>query len=250
MLFRSVGSAMCSHVRTERGTVLDRTSIFPLTVEEENSEVVKQKKALFEERLAAKLKDRIKGIKDGKDPDELERREQDEAEKELQVADTPLWESDDEWNPLSMDPALLAELKEEDRPQEIKEADDFTEDMQLDRYVGAKVMLPTQGHTFATGTVIKRARDKEGMLIGKDNANPLLDSAVYEVQREDGAVERYHANIIAENIYARIDQDGHSIYLLDEILDHKKDDTAIPVSDGLDRKGKAEEDNKRLEAVD
>ena len=46
-------------------------------------------------------------------------------------------------------------------------------------------------------------------------------------------MERYHANIIAENIYSRIDEDGTNRYILDEVLEHKVDDTALKQSDGF-----------------
>ena len=102
-------------------------------------------------------------------------------------------------------------------------------------------MLPRDGHTFAAGVVKKRSRDQEGELIGKTNYNPLLDSSTYEVQFEDGSVDRYHANIIAENIYSRIDSEGHSQYMLDEILDHKSDDTALRQSEGFTVGSKGEQ---------
>ena len=64
---------------------------------------------------------------------------------------------------------------------------------------------------------------------------------MYEVQFEDGSVDRYHANIISENIYSRIDSEGHSQYMLDEILDHKSDDTAIKQSEGFTVGSKGEQ---------
>ena len=60
------------------------------------------------------------------------------------------------------------------------------------------------------------------------------------MQFEDGSVDRYHANIIAENIYSRIDSEGHSQYMLDEILDHKSYDTAIKQAEGFDVGSKGE----------
>jgi hypothetical protein len=89
--------------------------------------------------------------------------------------------------------------------------------------------------------VKKRSRDQEGELIGRSNSNPLLDSSMYEVQFEDGSVDRYHANIIAENIYSRVDSAGNSQYMLDEILDHQSDDTAIKQSEGFTVGSKGEQ---------
>ena len=76
---------------------------------------------------------------------------------------------------------------------ELKEADDID----YDGYIGAKILLPKDGHNFAVGRVIKRARDKEGNLVGKRNNNPLLDSSEWVVEYEDGDIERHHANVIA-----------------------------------------------------
>ena len=95
---------------------------------------------------------------------------------------------------------------EGDKPTlpDLAEADD----VDLNNYIVAKVMLPKDGHTFASGKVVQRARNPDGELVGKSSGNPLLDTSVYEVEFEDGSVERYHANIIAEHIYSQVDQDG------------------------------------------
>jgi hypothetical protein len=38
--------------------------------------------------------------------------------------------------------------------------------------------------------------------------------------------------VIAENMYAQVDDEGNMFQLLDEIMDHKKDDTAIDIANG------------------
>ena len=81
--------------------------------------------------------------------------------------------------------------------------------------------------------MIKRARDTEGQLIGKRNDNPLLDTSVWLVEYENGDVERYHANIIAEHIYSQVDGDGYGRALLDEIIDHKTDGHAVTKENGF-----------------
>ena len=68
----NVGDAMCGIVLTEKGTRLDRTSIIPVSVEDENSEPVKAKKVEFEATLREKLKERDAAMKAGKDPNELD----------------------------------------------------------------------------------------------------------------------------------------------------------------------------------
>jgi len=224
----NVGSAMCGVVLTERGTTLNKTSIIPLTVADKNSEPVIKQKEVFTTVLKDKLKHRVAAMKDGKDATELERQELDLMEKEWQSEETPDHVPYEQWDPADLGfkvPGGDGKQKLED----IAEADDIN----IDKYISAKVMIPKDGHTFAAGRVVRRARDEQGELIGKEHSNPLCDSSIYEVEFEDGSVERYHANIIAENIYSRIDADGHSMYLLDEIIDHKSDDTAIKQADGF-----------------
>ena len=43
-------------------------------------------------------------------------------------------------------------------------------------------------------------RDHEGNVIGKFNANPILDTREYEVKFEDGDVTKLTANEIAESM--------------------------------------------------
>jgi hypothetical protein len=38
--------------------------------------------------------------------------------------------------------------------------------------------------------------------------------------------------VIAKNMYAQVDDEGNMFQLLDEIMDHKKDDMAIDIANG------------------
>ena len=209
----NVGDAMCGTVLTERGQRLDRTSIIPLSDEDKNSEGVKMRKQIFEKVLATKLKDIIKAMRDGEDPAKLD--DMEEKAWRLEHEATPIHQPYGQWDPAELGFDIQDDDGKEPLP-ELADADDFD----LNRYLSAKVKLPRDGHTFATGRVIRRARDSEGQLIGKESHNPLLDSSLYEVEFEDGSIERYHANIIAEHIYSQIDEDGYGRTLLDEIIEH------------------------------
>ena len=63
---------MCGTVLTEKATRLDRTSIFPLSVADKNSQEVIKMKEQFQIKLKDKLKARIAAMKDGRDPLDLE----------------------------------------------------------------------------------------------------------------------------------------------------------------------------------
>ena len=47
------------------------------------------------------------------------------------------------------------------------------------------------------------------------------------MELDDGSVDRYHANILAEHIYAQVDDDGYTMLKVDEILDHRSNEHAV-----------------------
>lgn len=75
-------------------------------------------------------------------------------------------------------------------------------------------------------------RDADGFLICKANNNPLLDTRVHEAQLSDGESSEYPANIISENIFATVNNDGYESVLLNEIIWFRCDQTvAISIND-------------------
>jgi hypothetical protein len=101
-----------------------------------------------------------------------------------------------------------------------------------DRYLNAEVIVERDGEPLRA-RVVKRARSETGSPIGRSHTNPLFDTREYDCIFDDGTFERYTANIIAENLYSQCDSDGHAFLVLKEIIDHTKDNSAIPISDGF-----------------
>ena len=99
-------------------------------------------------------------------------------------------------------------------------------------YIDVEVMLPKDCEHMQAARVIGQSRDKEGKTNGTFNQNPILNTKVYDVMFPDKSVSQYAANIIAENIYSQIDEDGYRYQLLECILDHRKDGRAVPKSEG------------------
>ena len=58
----------------------------------------------------------------------------------------------------------------------------------------------------------------------------MLNTLVYDIDFPDGDVKKYYANIIAENLLAQVDPEGFHTNVLEAILDHKRDGTAVPMS--------------------
>ena len=95
-----------------------------------------------------------------------------------------------------------------------------------DNYLNIELMLP-RGGTLARGQVTERKRDHEGNVIGRSNANPILDTREYEVKFEDGDVTELTTNAIAESMYAMCDENGDHILLFDTIVDHRNNYNSI-----------------------
>ena len=95
-----------------------------------------------------------------------------------------------------------------------------------DILVGAEVLLP-QGESMKAALVKGRHTDDNGNVVGTFDNNPLLNSLIYDVEFPDGSIREYAANVIAENMYSSLDENGFSKLILDCILEHSKDDSAI-----------------------
>jgi len=102
------------------------------------------------------------------------------------------------------------------------EQDSFVDADTYDKFISAQVLLP-RGDGFEKGTVTRRKRDSDGNLIGHANSNPILDTRVYEVVFPDGNISEYATNVITENIFAMVDDEGYENALFKAIIDHRCD---------------------------
>jgi hypothetical protein len=164
-----IGQAMSLKILTSKATVIVRTSVLPLSVEDKNSNVVHTQIQEFDKVLAVALGDRIIGI-----PAELDEHEED----------------DRQFVPYADD--------EKGEDPVIPEADIFDHDT-YHRFLAARVSIPVGGE-LKSGTVVKHKQDEDGLFIGIANKNPILDTSLYEVEFDDGLVEAFTVNVIAENI--------------------------------------------------
>ena len=204
-----VGSPMTFWVLPASCKVLARSTVTPLTEDEMADPIVKAR--ILELDLA--IKERI--------GDSIE---DDNVDEELigLFPEVP----DDIFLP---DPESELERTDEEA---IPEADDYTPEA-YDEYLTAEILLPNMG-TVTKAKVIGRKRDADGNPVGKRNANPILDTREYEVEFPDGATDVFTANTIAENLYSQVDEEGNSFAIMSEIVDHKKDGTAVAKDDGLE----------------
>ena len=53
-----------------------------------------------------------------------------------------------------------------------------------------------------------RKQDNDGDLVGKENANPILDTRFYVMEILDEKVEEFNVNTTLENITSQVDSDS------------------------------------------
>lgn len=126
-----------------------------------------------------------------------------------------------------LDPTPIHEIDED--PVDVDGTAVFEKPI-TDHLINAELQLP-QGEKLQSAKVIGRSKDIDGNIIGTYDHNPILNTMIYDVEFPDGAVREYSANVIAENIYAQVDVEGHSYNILDGIVDYKKASNAIDKAD-------------------
>jgi hypothetical protein len=204
-----VGSDMTYWILSKSGTVLSRSTVQHVATEDLNKESTREKMREFDESITNRFADEhfvpmqpgVFYLQDVDAPDD--------------GYDDPNIPNDDEYG----------DMIQENRPD--------VDDVEIyDGYVNAEIVIDRDGEP-TRARVVKRARTENGVPIGRSHRNPLFDTREYDCIFDDGTMERYTANIIAENLYSQVDSEGRSFLVLDEIIDHAKDQSAIPISDGF-----------------
>jgi len=103
----------------------------------------------------------------------------------------------------------------------VTEADDEFNPDAYDTYVNMELALECGDGQPTSAKVTKRMKNKDGLPTGMANDNPILDTRVYEVEYQDGyKTSLAAANMIAENLFAQVDQEDNRHVLLSEIVEH------------------------------
>ena len=209
---RNRGNMMSQHVLIKNGSVLPIQTLRSLTPAEIENEKEKQMRDEFDKAI-------IKLYGDHNSPPEnwiRRRRKQgdDDLPEDSMFIDSGESHKRDDPNTLSFP------YEDNDGVEHVMpDADDIPD---LDRMIGAEVVLPKDGTNRQTGKVIGRVLDENGKPIGDYNKDPLLDTRVYEVMFPDGEVNQYSSNLVAEAIWAECDADGRRYQILDDIINHEK----------------------------
>ena len=202
-----IGSTMSYKILRPSGKIVRRTTIRKLTPQEWEDKTHAKRRNEFDEDVVKKLGEPMTVA-------DLRALERGNTKKSRKVS--------------AVTPEYEAYEDDEEVQKRIDEVD-FDEET-YDAYVLSQVRLP-RGDDMSLGTVTKRKRDRDGNPVGRHNDNPILDSRVYEVEFPDGEVLEYAANVIAENLYSQIDEEGYHQVVFDDILDHKATENAMSLTE-------------------
>ena len=206
-----VGSDLCYWILTASGKVLARTTVQHVTALETSDGDIRMHVDTFNKIVKERLDDTAVTDNDTPGLGFL---------KDVELIN-------EESRRLGQAPSDLeyGDMLVEDKP----EADDHPE---YDKYIGLQLSLDWGGEPVH-GTVKKQVRNLEGQPVGRAHRNPVFDTREYDVEMMDGTVERYSANVIAENLYAQVDDEGRMEAMLKEIGGHRKGPNAVDKEEGF-----------------
>lgn len=214
------GQGLASHILSASGKVVTRSSISNIPPQELSNEEISRRRSDFTAHMESHIGNYCKGTFDKSD--NLNDTDPYSSLFELSDDDDGLDDPVHSDDPDSPSKPVAESFLAHDAP--FKEASD--------EYVNLQVSLPHEGE-LAPATVVSRTRNHDGSLKGTANPNPILDTREYTVKFGDGTYADFTANNIAENLYNQVDDEGRSHSILQSISDHRKLDTAIPLSDGF-----------------
>ena len=209
----NVGSIMSSWILQKNGEIVSRSTVWNPTNLELQTDDVRKTFQEFDEELARRIKDDDFPV-DGDKPDPEKWASYLNEDPDFRDEFFRLYQDDD--------------LLDEDAATN----EDPSPGIADNQFVNMEVALPrdTEGPAFAR--VKRRKTDRDGNPIGIAHKNPIMDTRVFEVEFADGYTAAMTANAISENLFAQVDQEGHRLLLMDEIVDHRKSKAAVSKEDG------------------
>ena len=208
---KNIGSIMTYYILQENGQIVARSTVWNPTNLEQQTDGVKATFKAFDVEIVRR---------NGSDDFPIEGDKPDPALwADLRETDEDFRE---EFFKIYQDPGLLDAKDEEPTPGIADE-----------ELLSMELALPRDGDGPELARVKRRKTDQDGRPIGRAHQNPILDTRVFEVEFLDGHTAAMTANGIAENLFAQVDQDGHRLLLMDEIIDHRRGSDAVSKEDAF-----------------
>ena len=90
---------------------------------------------------------------------------------------------------------------------ELPDRDDYTPDA-YDPHLGMQILLDLGGNEPELARVEKRLRNESANTDRIAHDDPLVDTWMYEIKYEDGYRVPVAANVIVENLFNQVNEDG------------------------------------------
>ena len=74
--------------------------------------------------------------------------------------------------------------------------------------------------------MVGRSKDVNIEIEGSCDPNYFLNTLNYDVEFSNGEIREHSNDVIAENMHSQVDEDGHSMQILDSIVCPRKDRNA------------------------
>jgi hypothetical protein len=216
------GQGMAYYILTKTGKIVTRSTVNKLSMDEDSSNEMERRKSDFTDAIELVIGNYCTATISKQHSDYDPNKPYDS-----------LFDDDE----LDDENIAFQELDHNNKPIAKPNVDEFLPTdapiMELtDEHIGMRVTLPHQGE-MVEGIVKSRKRNSDGTLIGTSNANPIMDTRSYSVEFGDGTYGDYSTNVLIENLYSHIDDEGRSHALLKSIVNHRKDNTAVPKTEGF-----------------
>jgi len=206
-----VGGEVCYALLTAKAQVIIRSSVSPLKREEIDGDHIKEMKRLFTMELNQRLEN---------NPNHSEQNETMQT-KDYSKYSIPFEDSS---------PSFVQYEDDEEDNFNLYEISEEEDQVEFDKYISSTIRL-MENDLDRVGVIKGRKRGTDGMFIGKFNVNPILDTSVYKVEFEDGKVECYYANQIAESILEESEVNSNISHHISDFVDHRKTDKALNEED-------------------
>ena len=200
----NVGSLMSFWVLPPSGIPVARTSVQRLTLLEKTTTNIKERMNSYTNAINDRFKEERNITEPNNKPDI------------------------DYWSEFKDDQDFVEEFQRVFTADDIPEADELFDPDSFDQYINMEVALDRPGVEHPQlATVTKRIKDNDGNPVGKSNKFAILDTRQYEIEFKDGYTEALFANLIAQNMFSQVDDEGHRHVLLDSIIDMRTDGSQI-----------------------
>ena len=210
------GQSMASYILISQGKVITRSSVNSLSSSETTSNEVKRRQEEYTSSMEAVIGNHSKSLNNHITSDFDHQRPFDSIFDDDDIDDEDIEPMDSSHSKYDAD--LYA-------PQDSAVAEI------TDEHIGLSLDLPLNGE-MKHGTVVSRKRTHDGSLVGTKHNNPVLDSRIYTVDFGEGTYADYSTNLLMENLYSQVDEDGAQYQIFNGIIDHQKTDEALSPSQG------------------